>query len=89
MSELLNKYKEGYEKLVDDLVELHRAHIAFIERQSPRRTIDLSQAIYRIKKHITPLANIVRERGKERSIEYNILHPAKHRANLSRRKNKE
>ena len=74
MTELLNKYKETHERLVDLLVEYYPQHESFLERQSPRRTGDLRRTLKKLRHTIKELEDIAQLRMHERRVEWAEQH---------------
>ena len=74
MSELINKYKEAHERMVDLLVEYYPLHELFLERQSPHRTAELRRVLKQLRITIKELEVVAQERMKERRVEWAEKH---------------
>ena len=77
MSDLLNKYKEHHDKFIDLLVHYHKMHMKFLERQSPRRTIEIRRVIKEMRLTLKDMEITSQLRKKERQSEYAEQFPAK------------
>lgn len=75
MSDLINKYNEQRELFLEALFLFHKANIAFLDRQSPRRTQVLRQSLRKMKSAIRNMEKISLERKRERSKEWIDAHP--------------
>jgi hypothetical protein len=74
MSDLLNKYTELHEQLIDQLLEYHRVNLDFLERQSPNRTLELRRVLKKIRLTIKEMENTAQARKQERQIEWGATH---------------
>jgi hypothetical protein len=77
MSELLNKYDEQHEKLIDLLVEYHNCRLAFMVQQSRGACNELKSVLRNISLLTKDMRNTVHERKKERSAEWQSTHRLK------------
>lgn len=75
MSELINKYTEHYDKLIDLLIRFHSLNMEFMDRQSPQRTRRLRIVLKEMRQVIYQMEQISQARMKERRIEYGEAHP--------------
>lgn len=70
MSDLINKYKEVHERMIDLLLEYYPLHESFLQRQSPQRTLDLRKTLKNLRLTIKELEEVAQLRMKERSKEW-------------------
>ena len=74
MTELLNKYKETHERMVDLLVEYYPHHERFLNRQSPHFTAELRRVLKQLRLTIKELEGLAQQRMQERRVEWAEKH---------------
>lgn len=77
MSELINKYTELHEELIDLLVQYHRLHLMFLDRQAPSRTQHLRKVLKKMRLTIKEMEQTAQLRRLERSAEWGLTHRVK------------
>jgi len=77
MSDLINKYTEHHDEFIDALVQYHSLHLEFLERQSPKRTLELRKVLKRLRIAAQAMEKIAQLRKKERSVEWGATHRVK------------
>ena len=74
MTDLLNKYKEAHERMVDLLVEYYPHHERFLQRQSPHFTVELRRVLKKLRLTIKELEGAAQLRMIERRVEWAEKH---------------
>jgi len=77
MSDLLNKYIEQHDEFINALIQYHSAHIDYVERQSPSRTIQLRKVLKKMRSTIIAMQKISQQRKKERQVEWGKVNRVK------------
>lgn len=77
MSDLLNKYTELHGEFVDLLVKYYPLHEAYLERQSPQRTLELRKLYKELRHAIKNMEEAAQERMKERRVEWGAVNRVK------------
>lgn len=85
MSDLINKYTDQYDTLIDLLIRFHSLNMEFMDRQSPQRTRRLRTVLKEMRQVLYQMEKTSQARMKERRIEYGEAHPLR----LGRGKNNE
>jgi hypothetical protein len=77
MSDLLNNYRKRHEEFVDLLVKYYPLHEDFLERQSPKRTMDLRKQLKEMRLALKRMEEAAQLRMHERRAEWGLTHRVK------------
>jgi hypothetical protein len=77
MSDLLNNYSKCHEEFVDLLVKYYPLHEDFLERQSPKRALDLRKHLKAMRIALKKMEGAAQLRMHERRAEWGLTHRVK------------
>jgi hypothetical protein len=79
MSDLLNNYNKRHEEFVDLLVKYYPLHEDFLERQSPKRALDLRKQLKAMRIALKEMEDAAQLRMHERREEWGKTHRVKNK----------